>query len=239
MVLIQAKRNFIANPLELCIFSIKPLILRMSLLSIITLLWRHNDRGGVSNHQPRDCFLNRLFRRGSKKIKTPRHWPLFGEVTGDQWLPRTNGQKPQNWPVLRCDHNLTSSEGVQDTSACKMSDHSIHALSGKCLETSWAGGRTDGQTDGRTCRKRVTVGRMDQQFHVHVGKGYFRLRADGRTDGQTTRNIMPQTPKGGGIKIIALKVSDSSNKWDFYPVLYALWEMCICLLHKLACMMYW
>ena len=60
----QARRNFIANPLELCLFSIKPLILIMSLLSIITLLWRHNDRGGVSNHQPRDCLLNRLFRRG-------------------------------------------------------------------------------------------------------------------------------------------------------------------------------
>ena len=25
------------------------------------LQWRHNERGGVSNHQPHDCFLNRLF----------------------------------------------------------------------------------------------------------------------------------------------------------------------------------
>ena len=96
------------------------------------------------------------------------------------------------------------------------------------------GGRTDRRTNGRTCRKTVTFARMDQQSHVHVERGYFRLRADGRTDGRTTRNIMPQPPKGGGIKIIALKVSDSCNKWDFYPVLYALWEMCSCLLHKLA-----
>ena len=29
--------------------------------------WRHNGRDGVSNHQPRDCLLNRLFRRRSKK----------------------------------------------------------------------------------------------------------------------------------------------------------------------------
>ena len=27
-----------------------------------------------------------------KKIKAPRHWPLCGECTGDQWIPRTKGQ---------------------------------------------------------------------------------------------------------------------------------------------------
>ena len=32
-----------------------------------TLQWRHNWRDGVSDHQPRDCLLNRLFRRRSKK----------------------------------------------------------------------------------------------------------------------------------------------------------------------------
>ena len=29
--------------------------------------WRHNGRDSVSNHQPYDCLLNRLFRRRSKK----------------------------------------------------------------------------------------------------------------------------------------------------------------------------
>ena len=33
----------------------------------ITLRWRHNGRDSVSNHQPYDCLLNRLFRRRSKK----------------------------------------------------------------------------------------------------------------------------------------------------------------------------
>ena len=33
----------------------------------VTLRWRHNDRDGVSNHQPRDCLLNRLLRRRSKE----------------------------------------------------------------------------------------------------------------------------------------------------------------------------
>ena len=33
----------------------------------ITLRWRHNGCDSVSNHQPRGCLLNRLFRRKSKK----------------------------------------------------------------------------------------------------------------------------------------------------------------------------
>ena len=40
-----------------------------------TLQWRHNCRDGVSNHQPRDYLLNRLFRSRSKK--TPKlRWPV-------------------------------------------------------------------------------------------------------------------------------------------------------------------
>ena len=38
----------------------------------ITLPWHHNGRGGVSNHQPHDCLLNRLFRHSSKKTSTFR-----------------------------------------------------------------------------------------------------------------------------------------------------------------------
>ena len=36
-------------------------------LKCITLQWRHNEPDGISNHQPRDCLLKRLFRRRSKK----------------------------------------------------------------------------------------------------------------------------------------------------------------------------
>ena len=32
-----------------------------------SLHWRNNDHGGVSNHQPHGCLLNRLFRHRSKK----------------------------------------------------------------------------------------------------------------------------------------------------------------------------
>ena len=74
-----------------------------------------------------------------------------------------------------CGHKLISSEDGQDTSACKISGHSLYAFSGKCPETS---------PDGWTCRKMVTVGRVDQLTHVQVKRGYFRLRTDGRTDGR-------------------------------------------------------
>ena len=37
------------------------------LVSVNTLKWRHNDRHGISNHQPHDYLLNRLSRRWWKK----------------------------------------------------------------------------------------------------------------------------------------------------------------------------
>ena len=36
------------------------------------LQWRHNGHDDVSNHQPHDCLLNRLFRRRSKKTSKLR-----------------------------------------------------------------------------------------------------------------------------------------------------------------------
>ena len=50
---------------ERCVSYFKSIIL-------ITLLWRQNGRGSVSNHQPHDCLLNRLFRRRSKKTSKLR-----------------------------------------------------------------------------------------------------------------------------------------------------------------------
>ena len=41
-------------------------------MEFVTLQWRHNVRNGVSNHQPHDCLLNRLFWRRSKKISKLR-----------------------------------------------------------------------------------------------------------------------------------------------------------------------
>ena len=43
-----------------------------SYCGIITLQWHHNGRDSVWNHQPHDCFLNRLFRHRSKKTSKLR-----------------------------------------------------------------------------------------------------------------------------------------------------------------------
>ena len=58
-----------------------------------SLQWRHNERTGVSNHRRFDCLFNRLFIRRSKKISKLRVTvPLWGEFTGNRWIPLTKGQ---------------------------------------------------------------------------------------------------------------------------------------------------
>ena len=42
------------------------------LTRLTSLQWRHNGHDSVSNHQPHDCLLNRLFRRRSKKTSMLR-----------------------------------------------------------------------------------------------------------------------------------------------------------------------
>ena len=46
--------------------------LHQKMSALLILRWRHNGRDGVSNHQPHDCLLNRLFRRRSKKTSKLR-----------------------------------------------------------------------------------------------------------------------------------------------------------------------
>ena len=46
-----------------------------------SLRWRHNGGDSVSNHQPHDCLLNRLFRRRSKKTSKLRVTVLWAETS--------------------------------------------------------------------------------------------------------------------------------------------------------------
>ena len=65
-----------------------------------TLQWRHNGGDGVSNHQPYDCLLKRLFKAQIKEsIKAPRYWPLWGEFTGEfpSQRPVTRSFDSQRW----------------------------------------------------------------------------------------------------------------------------------------------
>ena len=66
--------------------------------------WRYNERHGVSNHRRLDSLLNCLFRHRSKKTsKLCDTGPLWGESTGDRWIPLTKGQQRG-----KCFHLMTS-----------------------------------------------------------------------------------------------------------------------------------
>ena len=57
------------------------------------LRWRHNEHDDVSNHQPHDCLLKRLFRRRSKKtskLRVPGLWEGNSPVTSEFPAQRTS-----------------------------------------------------------------------------------------------------------------------------------------------------
>ena len=53
---------------------------------MVSLQWPHDERNGVSNHRRLDCLLNHLL----KKLRITD--PVWGEFTGDRWIPRKKGQ---------------------------------------------------------------------------------------------------------------------------------------------------
>ena len=69
-----------------------------------SLKWRHNERNGVSNHQPRDCLLDGLFRQIKENIKASRQWPLWGEFTGE--FPTQRASNAENVSIWWCHHVL-------------------------------------------------------------------------------------------------------------------------------------
>ena len=76
------------------------------------LRWLHNERDGVSNHQPHDCLLNRLFKEPIKEnIKAPRHWPLWGNspATGGPQRASNAEKRPLDDVIM---HNLFPSDTI-------------------------------------------------------------------------------------------------------------------------------
>ena len=59
---------------------------RSSSLQNSSLRWRHNGRDSVSNNQPHDCLLNRLFKHRSKKTsKFPAQMASYAENVSIWW----------------------------------------------------------------------------------------------------------------------------------------------------------
>ena len=73
----------------------------------LPLQWRHTERYGVSNHQPHDCLLKRLFRCGSKKTSRLRVTGLCewnSPVTGE--FPAQRASNAENVSIWWCHHAL-------------------------------------------------------------------------------------------------------------------------------------
>ena len=74
-----------------------------------SLQWRHNERDGVSNHQPHDCLLNRLFWHRSKKTPKLRVTGLCARnspVTGE--FPAQRASNAENVSIWWRHHVMLS-----------------------------------------------------------------------------------------------------------------------------------
>ena len=69
------------------------------------LRWCHNGHDGVSNHQPHDCLLNRLFGRRSKKKSKLRVTGLCaGNSPGTAEFPAQMASNAENVSIWWCHH---------------------------------------------------------------------------------------------------------------------------------------
>ena len=76
----------------------------------IALLWCHNGRDGVSNHQPHQCLLNRLFRRRSKKTSKLRVTSLCaGNSPGTGKFPAQMASNAENVSIWWRHHGIHDS----------------------------------------------------------------------------------------------------------------------------------
>ena len=72
-------------------------------------LWiRNNNHGGVSNHQPRGCLLNFLFRSRWKKTSKHRVTGLCAVNSPGQAQRASNAENVSIWCNIMCEHFLCS-----------------------------------------------------------------------------------------------------------------------------------
>ena len=77
----------------------------------VTLQWRHNEPDCVSNNQPHDCLLNRLFRRRSKKTSKLRFTGLCaGNSPRTGEFPAQRASNTENVSIWWRHHETTHIE---------------------------------------------------------------------------------------------------------------------------------
>ena len=100
-------------------------------LPIKTLQWRHNECDCVSNHQPRDCLLNTLFRRIPKKIpKLCVNALCEGNSPGTSEFPAQRASSVENVSIWWLHHDL-----------CSISEHGTQGKGGLGRNPAWGCGK--------------------------------------------------------------------------------------------------
>ena len=95
-------------------------------VSFMALQWRHNDRDGVSNHQPHDCLLNRLFRCRSKEASKLRVTSLcLGNSPGAGEFPAQRASNAENASIWWRHHECASCIDIFD---CNPDNAKFHAV---------------------------------------------------------------------------------------------------------------
>ena len=87
---------------------------------LTALLWSHDGRDGVSNHQPHGCLFNRLFKRRSKKTSKLRATGLCaGNSPGTGEFPAQRAVTRKTFPFddVIMVHSNVSYTRVNETSA--------------------------------------------------------------------------------------------------------------------------
>ena len=89
---------------------------------ITALHWCHNWRDSVSNLQPHDCLLNRLFRRRSKKTSKLRVTGLLGNSPGTGEFPEQMASDEENFPfddvIMESCGSIRHKEGSTTRNIC-------------------------------------------------------------------------------------------------------------------------
>ena len=88
--------------------------------AVQSLRWRHNERDGVSNHQPHDCLLNRLFKAHIKEASKPRNTAFCvgnSPVTGE--FPAQRASNAENVSI-RWRHHHHVCNLPNDSNTCRI-----------------------------------------------------------------------------------------------------------------------
>ena len=94
----------------------------------IALQWHHNGHDRVSNHQPHDCLLNRLFRRRSKKTSKLRATGLCaGNSPGTSEFPTQMASNMENVSIWWRHHGVKMTSAGYRIDQNMMSQWTLHS----------------------------------------------------------------------------------------------------------------